>query len=57
MGKARQNQKKPAKSKSETDALATREKSNTINGKQTPPIQSSTETYIDLWNSAMVDSL
>jgi hypothetical protein len=43
--------------KSETIALATRKKINTINRKQTPSIQSSTHTHMDLWNSAMGDSL
>jgi hypothetical protein len=56
VGKAHQNQKKTAQPKSETKALATRKKSNTINRKQTP-IQSSSETHMDLWNSAMGDSL
>jgi hypothetical protein len=56
MGKAHQIQKKTAQPKSETNALATR-KINTINRKQTPSIQSSTQTHMDLWNSAMGDSL
>jgi hypothetical protein len=51
MGKAHQIQKKAAQSKSETDELATWEK--IINRKQTPPVQSSTETRMDLWNSAV----
>jgi hypothetical protein len=38
-------------------ALATRRKINTVNRKQTPAIQSGTETHMDLWNSAMGDSL
>jgi hypothetical protein len=50
MGKAHQNQKKTAQE------LVTR-KINTINRKQTPPIQSSAQTHMDLWNSAMRDSL
>jgi hypothetical protein len=37
----------------ETNELATCKKTNTINRKQTPPIQSSTQTHNDLWNSAM----
>jgi hypothetical protein len=53
MGKAHQNQKKTAQPKRETNALATGKKINTINKKQTPPIQS----HMDLWNSAMGDSL
>jgi hypothetical protein len=52
MGEAYQNQKKTAQPKSETNALATR-KINTISTKQTTPIQSSTQTHMDLWNSAM----
>jgi hypothetical protein len=54
--KAHQNQKKTAQPKSEGNALATRKKVNTINRKQTPPIQSSTQTHMALWNSAMGDS-
>jgi hypothetical protein len=50
MGKAHQNQKKTAHPESETNALAAR-KINTINIKQTPPTQSSTQTHIDLLNS------
>jgi hypothetical protein len=42
MGKAHQNQKKAAQPKSETYAQATR-KMYTINRKQTPPIQSSSQ--------------
>jgi hypothetical protein len=42
--------------KSETNELAT-QKINTINRKQTPPIQSSTQTHMEPWNSAMGDSL
>jgi hypothetical protein len=38
MGKAHQIQKKTAQPESETNALATRKKINTINRKQTPPI-------------------
>jgi hypothetical protein len=53
MGKAHQNQKKPAQPKGETKALATQKKINTINRKQTPPIQSSNEPHMDLWNSPM----
>jgi hypothetical protein len=49
MGKAHQNQKKTAQPESETSELATRKKINTINRKQTPPIQSSTATHMDLW--------
>jgi hypothetical protein len=57
MGKAHQNQKKTVQPKSETNALATRKKINTVNRKQTPPIQSSTQTHMDICNSAMGDSL
>jgi hypothetical protein len=56
MRKTHQNQKKTAQSKSETNALAAR-KLNAINRKQTPPVQSSTQTHMALWNSAMGDSL
>jgi hypothetical protein len=49
MGKAHQNQKKTAEPNSETNELAT-QKINTINRKQTPPIESSTQTHTDLWN-------
>jgi hypothetical protein len=52
MRKAHQNHKKTAQPKSETNALATR-KINTISRKQAPPIQSSTQTHMDLWISAM----
>jgi hypothetical protein len=52
MGKAHQNQKKTTQPKRETNALATR-KINTINTKQTPPIERSTPTHMGLWNSAM----
>jgi hypothetical protein len=57
MGKAHQNQKKTAQPKSETNALATRKKIKNINRTQTPTIQSSTQTHMDLWNSAMADIL
>jgi hypothetical protein len=57
MDKAHQNQKKTAQPKSETNALAPWKKINTVNRKQTSPIQSSTQTHMDLWNSAMGDSL
>jgi hypothetical protein len=53
MGKAHQIQKKRAQPESETNEVATREKMNTINRKQTPPIQSSTQTHMNLRNSAM----
>jgi hypothetical protein len=43
--------------KRKTNALATRKKISTVNRKQTPPIQSSTQTHTDIWNSAMGDSL
>jgi hypothetical protein len=56
-GQSTSNQKKPCQSKSETNALATREKINIINRKQTPPVQSRTLTNMDLRNSAMGDSL
>jgi hypothetical protein len=56
MGKAHQIQKKTAQPKSETNELVTR-KFNDINRKQTPPIQRSTQTHMDLRNSAMGDSL
>jgi hypothetical protein len=52
MGKAYQNQKKTAQPKCETNALASQMKINTTNRNQNP-LQSSTETHIDLWNSAM----
>jgi hypothetical protein len=39
--------------KNETNALASRKKFNTISRKQTPPIQISTQTHMDLLNSAM----
>jgi hypothetical protein len=45
---------KKAAPKSETNALVPRKKTNTINIKQTPPIQSSTQTHLDLRHSAMV---
>jgi hypothetical protein len=48
MGKAHQNEKKTAQPKSETNPLATQKM---INRNQTTPIQSSTQTRIDLWNS------
>jgi hypothetical protein len=51
MGRAHENQKK----KSETNALATQKKIHTVNRRQTP-IQSSTQTHMDLWISAMGDS-
>jgi hypothetical protein len=57
MGKAHQNNKKKAQPINEINALATKKKNNTINGKQTSPIQSSTQTHTDLWNSAVGDSL
>jgi hypothetical protein len=56
MGTAHQNNKKTAQPISETNALATR-RINTINRKQTPSIQSSSQTNMDLWNSALGDSL
>jgi hypothetical protein len=56
MGKAHQIQKKTALPKTEISGLAAR-KINTINRKQTPPIQSGTQIHMDLWNSAMGDSL
>jgi hypothetical protein len=51
------NKKKTAKPKSETNKLATQKKINTINRKQTPPTQSTTQTHMDLWNRAMGYSL
>jgi hypothetical protein len=57
MGKVYQNQMKTAQPKSETNALATGKMMDTINRVQTPPIQSRTQTHIDLWNSYMGDSL
>jgi hypothetical protein len=57
MGKAHQNQKKTAQPKRETKALVTQKKLNSINSKQTPPIQRSTQIHVDLWNSAMGDRL
>jgi hypothetical protein len=56
MDKIYQIQKKTAQPKSETNALATR-KINTIDRKQTPAIQSSIQTHLDLRNSTMGDSL
>jgi hypothetical protein len=56
MGKAHQNQKKTTQPKDESNALATR-KINTIDRKQTPTIQMSTQIHMDLWNPAMGDSL
>jgi hypothetical protein len=53
MGKAHENKKETAQSKCETNARAIRRKNNTIRRKQTPPIQSSTQTNMDLWNPAM----
>jgi hypothetical protein len=55
LGKAHQNQNKTAQPKSETNALATR-KINTMNRKPTA-IQSSAQTHVKLWNSAMGGSL
>jgi hypothetical protein len=46
-----------ARPKSETNALATRKKINTINRKQTPPTQSTTQIHMQQRNSAMGDSL
>jgi hypothetical protein len=57
MGKAHKNRKKPDQPKSETNALAILENINTINCKQTPPIQSSAQTHLDVWHLAMWDSL
>jgi hypothetical protein len=56
MGKAHQNQKKTAQLKSETNDLTTPTKVNTISRKKTAPVQSSTETHMDLWNLAVGDS-
>jgi hypothetical protein len=56
MSKPHENRKKRAQPISETNALATRKKLNTTNRKQTPPIQSSIQTHMDLWNSAMGNS-
>jgi hypothetical protein len=56
MDKAHPNQKKTSQSNSETNELATR-KINTVSRKLTHPIQSSTQTHTDLWNSAMGVSL
>jgi hypothetical protein len=55
VGRAQQNQKKTAEPKSETNALAALQ-INTLNRKQTPSIQNSTETGNDVRNSAMGDS-
>jgi hypothetical protein len=53
MGKAHQNKMKTSQPRSETNALATQKKINTINRKQTPPIQAVLKpiwTYgIQLW--------
>jgi hypothetical protein len=54
---AHQVLKETAQPKSETNALATRKKINTVNRKQTPHIRCSTQTHTDLWNLAMGDSL
>jgi hypothetical protein len=56
MGKAHQIQKKTTQPESETNELATWKNISIINRKQTP-IQSSAEIHVDLWNSAMGDSL
>jgi hypothetical protein len=56
MGKALQNQEKPAQPKSETNALAPWKISIT-NRKRIPPIQSSTDTHLHLWHSAMGERL
>jgi hypothetical protein len=53
MDKAHQNKKKTVQPKSATKVLATRKKINTINRKQMTPIQSSTQTHMEQWNSAM----
>jgi hypothetical protein len=53
MGKTHKIHKKTAQPKSKVNELATQKKINTINTKQTPPIESSTQTHMDLWNSAM----
>jgi hypothetical protein len=45
MNKEHQTQKKTAQPKSGTNALATRKKINTIDRKETPPIQSRTQTH------------
>jgi hypothetical protein len=55
MSKAHQNPENTAQTKNEGNALAAH-RVNTINRKQTP-MQSSTQTRMDLWNSAMEDSL
>jgi hypothetical protein len=52
MGKAHEIQKKTAH-----PALAIRKMISTINRRQTPPIQSSTQTHMDLWNLAVGASL
>jgi hypothetical protein len=57
MGEAHQNKIKTAQPKSETNALAARKKINTVNRKQTSPIQSNTQISMDLWDSVMGDSL
>jgi hypothetical protein len=56
MGKALEIQKKTALPKRETNELPTQKKLNSINRKQTP-VQSSTQTLLDLWISAMRESL
>jgi hypothetical protein len=38
---------------SETNTLSTRKKINTINTEQTPFLQISTQTHMDVWNSAI----
>jgi hypothetical protein len=53
MGEAHQNQTKQLNQEEKKYALATRK----MNRKRTPPTQISTQTQMDLWNSAMEDSL
>jgi hypothetical protein len=57
MGKAHQIQKKTAQPTRTTIEQATWKKINTINRKQTPHVQSITQTHADLWKSAMGASL
>jgi hypothetical protein len=54
---ALKSQKEKAPPKSESNELSTRKKTNTIYRKRTPSAQSSTETNMDLLNSAIMDSL
>jgi hypothetical protein len=54
MGKEHEIRKEAAHPKSEIKARDTRKK---IIRKETPPVRKSIEKYMDLWKSAMGDSL